>query len=192
MIRTRGTRTLAAVAAACVLGAAAQAGDVNHPELVINGETRITVEAPAPDHLKDRLDTIYAGWVFRSKETQALEMDDFDNPAMVFVDKAWEVWNTPEGSAGKSCADCHGAVEESMKGVRAVYPKWNETAGEVRTLAQMVNECRTERMGADAWKYTGGQMAAMEALIGLQSRGMPVNVASRGNGLSVETPSVRN
>ncbi|HFB99029.1 MAG TPA: sulfur oxidation c-type cytochrome SoxA, partial [Bryobacterales bacterium] len=180
MTGTRGKTTLAILVAAAgglATAAAADHNEITHPELVINGEIKITVEAPAPDHLKDRMDRIYSGWVFRSAETQAIEADDFDNPAMVFVEKAWEVWNTPDGSEGKSCADCHGDVEESMKGVRAVYPKWNEKAGEVRTLAQMINECRTERMGADAWKYTGEQMASMEALISVQSRGMPVNVA---------------
>ncbi len=33
---------------------------------------------------------------------------------------------------------------------------------------------------AKAWKYTGGDMTAMEALISVQSRGMPVNVAIDG------------
>lgn len=67
-----------------------------------------------------------------------------------------------------------------MVGIRAVYPKWNETAGEVRTLAMQINNCRTEQMGADAWKYDGADMSGMEALISVQSRGMPVNVAIDG------------
>jgi sulfur-oxidizing protein SoxA len=35
-------------------------------------------------------------------------------------------------------------------------------------------------MGAEPYKYTGSQMTAMEALISVQSRGMPVNVAIDG------------
>lgn len=183
MTRPKGRKTLTAITVtAFVVATAVSAGDteISHPELVINGETKMIVQAPAPDHLKDAIDTIYSGWVFRSKETQALQMDDFDNPGMIFVEQAMETWDTPDGSAGKSCADCHGDVETAMKGVRAVYPKWNETAGKVMTLAAQINECRTERMGADKWKITGGDMAAMEALISLQSRGMPVNVAIDG------------
>ena len=107
-------------------------------------------------------------------------MDDFENPAMVFVDQAMDSWETVEGSEGKSCASCHDDVADSMKGVRAVYPKWNEEAGEVRTLAMQINDCRENQMGADKWKYTGGDMASMEALISVQSRGMPVNVATDG------------
>ena len=125
-------------------------------------------------------DQIISGWHFRSDETQALEMDDFDNPAMIFVEFGQEQWDKVEGTAGKSCASCHGSAEESMKGVRAVYPKWNETAGELRTLAMQINDCRVNRMGAEPYKYTGGEMANMEALISVQSRGMPVNVAIDG------------
>ena len=107
-------------------------------------------------------------------------MDDFENPASLAIDDAVEQWSMVEGSEGKSCASCHEGVEDSMAGVRAVYPKWNEGAGEVRTLANQINTCRTENMGAEAWKYDGTQMTGAEALIGMQSRGMPVNVAVDG------------
>ncbi|MFG5383600.1 sulfur oxidation c-type cytochrome SoxA [Yoonia sp. R2-816] len=146
--------------------------------LVVNEEIEITVRTDAPEHLEN-LSTIYSGWVFRSSETQALQMDDFENPGMIFVDEAIEAWNTVEGSAGESCASCHGAPEE-MAGVRAVYPKWNEDAGEVRTIATQVNGCRTERMGAEEWKYDGGDMLNMEALLASVSRGMTIDVAIDG------------
>ncbi len=150
-------------------------------ELVINGDVKIVTTAPAPAHLDGVLgDEIYSGWNFRTDETQVLEMDDFDNPGMIFVDQAQAVWDTVDGSEGKSCASCHDDVAETMKGVRAVYPKWNETAGEVRTLAHQINDCRETRMGAKAWKYAGDEMTAMEALISVQSRGMPVDVAIDG------------
>ncbi|NDW45609.1 sulfur oxidation c-type cytochrome SoxA [Ruegeria sp. PrR005] len=149
-------------------------------ELVINGEINIVTKTAAPAHLDGALPEIYSGWRFRSDETQALEMDDFENPGMVAVDAAREVWDTVDGSEGKACASCHNAVEDSMVGVKAVYPKWNEGAGEVRTLEMQVNDCRTSRMGAEAWKYEGGEMTAMSALIAMQSRGLPVNVTIDG------------
>lgn len=67
-----------------------------------------------------------------------------------------------------------------MAGVRPVYPKWNEAAGEVRSLEMQINDCRTTRMGAEKWKYTGGDMVNMTALISSVSRGLPVNVAIDG------------
>ncbi len=168
--------TLTAVMALATAGMAFADEDA---DLVVNGEIDMVVRTDAPAHMEN-VDTIYSGWVFRSDETQAFQMDDFDNPGMIFVDQAMDAWNTVEGEAGKSCASCHEGPEESMAGVRAVYPKWNETAGEVRTLAMQINACRTENMQAEAYKYDGGDMAAMEALISVQSRGMPVNVAIDG------------
>ena len=172
-------KALTAIAALVVAPglALAQADDDN---LVINGEIEAVTKTAAPAHMEDTgVDTIMSGWHYRSDETQALQMDDFDNPGMIFVDLGIEQWNKVEGEAGNSCASCHEGPE-SMKGVRAVYPKWNEDAGEVRTLAHQINACRTENMEAEPYKYTGGQMANMEALISSKSRGMPVNVAIDG------------
>jgi sulfur-oxidizing protein SoxA len=172
-------KALTAIAVALSLPLSAYA-DADDDTLVLNEEETLVTKTAAPAHLSDVMDEVMSGWHFRSDETQALQMDDFENPAMVFVDKAMDAWETVEGSEGKSCASCHDDVEESMAGVRAVYPKWNETAGEVRTLPMQINDCRENQMGAKPWKYTGGDMTAMEALISVQSRGMPVNVAIDG------------
>jgi sulfur-oxidizing protein SoxA len=164
--------------AAVALFAAHTAQADEEANLVINEEIEITVRTDAPEHLEN-LSTIYSGWVFRATETQSLQMDDFENPGMIFVDDALEAWNTVEGTEGNSCASCHD-VPESMAGVRAVYPKWNDDAEEVRTMAMQINGCRTEQMGAEEWKYDGGDMLNMEALLASVSRGMPVDVAIDG------------
>ncbi|MBT8411803.1 MAG: sulfur oxidation c-type cytochrome SoxA [Octadecabacter sp.] len=166
-----------AVGIAMMFGTGAAMADED-ANLVINGEIEITVRAPAPEHAEN-LREIYSGWVFRSDETQALQMDDFDNPAFLGVEAGIALWNTVEGSEGKSCADCHGEPE-SMAGVRPVYPRWNEEAGEVRTMAMQIDACRTDRMGADAFGYDKTEMINMEALMSSVSRGMPVNVAIDG------------
>ncbi|KIC17658.1 sulfur oxidation c-type cytochrome SoxA [Leisingera sp. ANG-Vp] len=172
-------KAITAIAAVLALPMAAGAGP-DDDTLVVNEEIEMVTKAAAPAHIADAVDEIMSGWHFRKDETQALQMDDFENPAMIFVDQALDAWNTVEGTEGKSCASCHDDVEESMKGVRAVYPKWSEAAGEVRTLNMQINDCRENHMGAEKWKYTGGKMSAMEALISVQSRGLPVNVAIDG------------
>nr|WP_246212510.1 sulfur oxidation c-type cytochrome SoxA [Marivivens donghaensis] len=149
-------------------------------ELVINGETEIVTRADAPAHLDGALSEVTSGWLYRSDETQAMQMDDFDNPGMLAVEDAMVAWGTAEGTENKSCADCHGAAEEGMAGVRATYPKWNDNAEEVRTLAMQINACRTENMGAEEWKYDGGDMLAMEGLISYAGRGDTINVAIDG------------
>ncbi|TCP42445.1 sulfur oxidation c-type cytochrome SoxA [Rhodovulum marinum] len=171
-------KTMTAVAAALAISAGTAGADPD-AELIINGEIPIVTKTAAPEHMEN-IDEIRSGWTFRTKETQALEMDDFENPGMGFAEEAAAVWETADGSEGKSCADCHGAVEEGMKGVRAVYPKWVESAGEVRTIEQMINDCRVNRMGAEEWKYIGGDMVNMTALIASVSRGIPMNVAIDG------------
>lgn len=148
-------------------------------QLVVNGDIEFVTEAAAPENIGG-LKTIYSGWRFRSEELQTMQMDDFDNPAGFAVDEGMASWAAVDGSEGKSCASCHEDIETSMSGVRAVYPKWNEAKGQVMTLAQQINNCRTEQMGAEAWKYDGGEMTSMEVVIAMQSRGMPVNVATDG------------
>lgn len=172
-------KTLTAIALAAVaFGSVARAGE--SADLVINGDLEMVIRTVAPEHLSDVLDEINSGWLYRKDETQLLQMDDFDNPGMIFVDLALDEWNTVDGSEDKSCASCHDNVEDSMQGVRAVYPKWNDDAQEMRTLTMQINDCRVNQMGADKWKYTGGDIANMEALISVQSRGLPVNVAIDG------------
>ena len=166
-------------AVALIAAGAAYAGGADDDTLVINGEIEMTTKAPAAAHLDGALDEVISGWHFRKDGTQSMQADDFDNPGMIFVEKGIDSWNTADGSAGKSCADCHGAPED-MAGVKPTYPKWNEEAGEVRTLQMQVNACRTERMGADAWKYDKGPALNMVALLSSVSRGLPMNVATDG------------
>lgn len=166
------TGALAALVSAPVLA------DPDGDSLTINGEIAIVTETAAPAHMEN-VDTIYSGWRFRADETQAVQMDDFDNPGMIGVESAMEAWDSVDGSEGKSCSSCHGAAED-MAGVRAVYPKWNDEKGMVTTLEMEINNCRENRMGAEKWKYTKGKMVNMVALISSVSRGMPVNVAIDG------------
>lgn len=140
---------------------------------VIDGVQIITRAAPPEGH---PLSEVVSGFEFRTEETKALELDDFTNPGFLMVEIGEAAWSTVEGAAGKSCESCHGDASESMKGVRAAMPKWREAAGKPMTMEQTINACRTERMGADAWKWESDQMLGMTAYVGLQSRGMPVKL----------------
>jgi sulfur-oxidizing protein SoxA len=137
------------------------------------------IETAAPEHLHDRLSTIYSGWVFRSDETQAMQADDFDNPGMIFVDQGLEAFETVMGTEGQSCASCHENAE-SLSEVRSTYPKWDEERGLVQTVEMQIIECQTERMGAEPYGYDSQDMRNMTALISSVGRGIPVNVAIDG------------
>jgi len=179
-MRHRGlTITLAAAAAISGMVAGAALAEPADDTLIIEGELELVTSAPAPEHLKGALETIYSGWLFREGETRALQKDDFDNPAMVFVDRGLDRWNAVEGAAEKSCASCHEGPE-SMTGLRAVLPRVDDETGKLMLMEDYINECRTERMGAEAWKVTSDPMKDVMALIAMQSRGLPVNVAIDG------------
>ncbi|GAB4384603.1 sulfur oxidation c-type cytochrome SoxA [Albidovulum sp.] len=172
-------RTLAGSVAALALTGMAAWADPADDQLVINGEIEIVTHTDkAPDYIEG-LSEQYSGWHFRDEDTRNMERDDFDNPGMLAVDAAMEVWNTADGSEGKSCASCHGEPE-SLRGVRAVMPKFNEAKGEMYTLEMYINECRTERMGAEAWGWNDADMVNMTALVSYVSRGLPMNVAIDG------------
>jgi sulfur-oxidizing protein SoxA len=176
----KGLLLAGSTAALAVVVAGAAISDIGDGDvLIVNGEIEMIVEAPAPDFLEGSLETIYSGWVFRTPETQIMQADDFDNPGMIFVEQARETFDTVMGTEGNSCASCH-ENPESLAGVRATYPQWDEEHGEVQTVEMQITECMTERMGAEPYGYDSGPMRNMTALIASVSRGMVVDVARDG------------
>ena len=169
-------RTSIVLAAGFGLIATAAVAEPDDNQLVIDGQTIVT-DLEAPDD--SPLDHIYSGWRFRSPETQQLQTDDFENPAFAAIEDATAEFETVDGSAGKACASCHEDVSE-FEGLRAGLPRWNSELGKPETLEMIINECRTERMGAEPWKWEARQMLGMTAYVGLQSRGMPVKVQTDG------------
>jgi sulfur-oxidizing protein SoxA len=99
---------------------------------------------------------------------------------MVAVDQAMAQFSTPDGKEGKSCASCHEGGPEEFAGLRAHLPRWNADTNKPETLENIINECRTERMGAEPWKWEAKEMVNMTALVGLQSRGVAVDVQTDG------------
>lgn len=169
------------VAALAPLAGMATADPVADTEIVINGgEVVLPTRAPAPDFLKGTFDEVLSGWLYRDENTRAMEMDDFENPAMVFVDQGLDAWDAVDGTAGKSCASCHNDIADSMKGVRAHMPKMNAAGDDLWSLENFVNDCRVNRMGAEEWGWNSAEMKNMTAAISLQSRGEPVSVAIDG------------
>ncbi len=171
-------RSGAYIVALVAAGLTAQAAIAQDGSFLINEETKIVTKVKAPDGFP--VDEIISGWEFRDPATQGLEKDDFENPGFIFVEQGEELWSTVEGSEGKSCQTCHNDAADSMKGVRAAMPKWSDAKGKPQALEHTINTCRTERMGAEEWKWESSQMLSMTAYVGLQSRGMPVNVQTDG------------
>ena len=79
------------------------------------------------------------------RETRAMQDDDTANPGMLWVLDGEALWKRKDGAAGKSCADCHGDAQTSMKGVAARYPAFNAARGRPIDLEQRINMCRTDQ-----------------------------------------------
>ena len=122
---------------------------------------------PAPDMRRSGLD-------FMSPALQALQRDDSQNPAMLWVQDGAALWRSPAGAAGKSCADCHGEAAESQRGVAARYPAWDRHSGQPLNLAGRINQCRQRHQQAPALAADHADLLALAAYVGLQSRGLAV------------------
>jgi L-cysteine S-thiosulfotransferase len=120
-----------------------------------------------------------SGYDDAGPQVRAMQDDDMANPAFLWVQQGAALWDRAEGEAGRSCAACHGPVA-SLRGVAARHPAYDAARGRVVTLAQRVNLCRTERQAAPALAPESDALLGITALVGLQSRGMPVAVDVSG------------
>jgi L-cysteine S-thiosulfotransferase len=118
-----------------------------------------------------------SGYEFMARETRAMQDDDTANPAMLSVLDGETLWQRKDGSAAKSCADCHGDARTSMKGVAARYPTFDAARGRPIDLEERVNICRTEKQQATALAFESKELLALAAYVGQQSRGMPIDIA---------------
>jgi L-cysteine S-thiosulfotransferase len=121
-----------------------------------------------------------SGYQDASPETRAMQDDDTANPGFLWVQQGEALWSQRIGSAARSCADCHGAAPESMHGVAARYPAFDPHLGRPITLGQRIQQDRVERQGAASLATDSDELLALTAYVGLQSRGMPMQVAADG------------
>jgi len=103
-----------------------------------------------------------SGYEYMSKETRALQDDDFANPGMFAVLDGEALWKSD------GCGACHKAG--SMKGVAARYPAVKD--GKLVSLEQRINSHRK----AGPWSYESKELLAITAYVANQSRGLPVSV----------------
>ncbi len=134
-------------------------------------------KSPVIPKSKDHpLTEIYSGYRWATPETQALQDDDFDNPAGLWFEVGEVNWTNVEGEAGKSCASCHNDPRVSMRGVAARYPTYYEPWKKLINLEQRINLCREKFMKAKPWKWESTPLLGMTIFVGFMSRGIPQNV----------------
>lgn len=164
---------LSILVSSIVTGSAVIAGGPVDAELTIDGKP-MTSRAPSVEG--HPLSEVISGWHYRTEETRAQEMDSFANSGMLGVEQGEAIWNTAEGTEGKSCADCHGDASESMAEVGASYPRWDEKTGKPVNVELQINQCRVNNMGAEPYKFDKGGQKPLTAFIKHQALGKPVNI----------------
>lgn len=115
-----------------------------------------------------------SGTAFMSPETRAMQADDLANPGMFAVLEGARLWEETAGVSGRSCAGCHGDGAETMKGVAARYPAFDEASNAAVDLTARVNLCRTRHQDADPLPPEDPRLLALTTFIGHQSRGQKI------------------
>jgi sulfur-oxidizing protein SoxA len=122
----------------------------------------------------------HSGYDDSSPETRAMQDDDASNPGFLWAQQGETLWSERAIGGGRSCAACHGAASGAMRGVAARYPRYDARLGRPITLIQRIEQCRTERQGAPPLAPESDALLGLTAYVGLQSRGMPMQVEIDG------------
>lgn len=138
-------------------------------------DRRESAGAYTPVHVPPRSGRDYA-----TDAVRTMQADDAANPGMLWVERGAQAWRTAAGSAGKSCADCHGDAATSMRGVATRLPAIDAATGALTNLEGRINGCRVQRMGAPSLAYESDTLLGLTAFVAFQSRGMPLAVSIEG------------
>jgi sulfur-oxidizing protein SoxA len=119
-----------------------------------------------------------SGFSFMTPETQAIQNDDTANPGMLWVQEGEGLWRTRTGAADKACADCHGDISASMRGVAARYPAFDQALGHPVNLEQRINLCRARHQQATPFAYESRELLALTAFVAEKSRGVAITAGT--------------
>jgi sulfur-oxidizing protein SoxA len=117
-------------------------------------------------------------------QTRAMQDDDTVNPGMLGVLEGAAAWARKAGTARVACADCHGDARQSMKGVAARYPKFDDATARPIDLEERVARCRAERQQGPPLARESRELLALTVYVAHQSRGLPIeDVVAKDNRL---------
>lgn len=106
-----------------------------------------------------------SGREFMSPTTQALQDDDAQNPAFLWVKDGRQRFDA-------DCARCHTAA--SLRGVAARYPAWDEALRKPVTLSARIDLCQQRHVKSSALAPESETLLSLATYVAHQSRGLPV------------------
>lgn len=101
--------------------------------------------------------------------TQAMQRDDTQNPAMLWVADGEALFQKPPLPQSKACVACHGVA--SLRGAAARYPAFDEPLARPVSLSHKINLCRQRHQQAPPLPAESQQLLALESFVAHQSRG---------------------
>jgi sulfur-oxidizing protein SoxA len=119
-------------------------------------------------------DTRRSGFEDMSRETQAMQRDDSQNPGMLWVQDGAALWSKAPAATSKACAACHADAQSSMRGVATRYPAFDAVLQRPVNLAQRINLCRERQQKAPPLAPESHTALALESYVAHQSRGLPL------------------
>jgi len=149
----------------------------------VSGYAAAQTAAPPARNL--HFSQLKSGLHYSGKDVQALQADEFANPAQLWLSQGAQAWAQPSAANGKSCVSCHGAVATSMKGVATRYPAIDAASGRLFNLEDRINQCTTRHQQAAALMPESDALLGLSLLVTQASKGMPLRVdiggAARGH-----------
>lgn len=126
-----------------------------------------------------------SGYEFMEPSTRELQDDDFLNPGIFLLDEGTALWGRPLGFGSETCQSCHTDIAADMAGVASRYPTYDADLGRVVSLEMKINAEIVGRLRGKPLEYESEDLLALTALIGYQSRGMPMEIDSSPEAVSL-------
>ena len=118
-------------------------------------------------------DTRRSGYEDMRPSTQAMQRDDAQNPAMLWVADGEALFRQPPLPQSKACIACHSVT--SLRGVAARYPAFDPPLARPVSLSHRINLCRQRHQAMAPWDTESQPLLALETYVANQSRGEPIS-----------------
>ncbi len=116
-------------------------------------------------------DLRHSGFVDMGAALQAMQRDDAQNPATLWVAEGAALWRR-EPRQGRACQACH--ESERLRDIATRYPAVDAATGQPLSLAARIDGCRVQHQGARAEGDDGPEVLALGAWLARQARGLAI------------------